>query len=109
MRRQIIAMTVAVLAATIGFAGQAGAETSSEWEMPNVRNMVLQQAIDAVYDVTGPVDLKFDLLDKVNGQDVLNLTNWEVCAQNPSAGAQISKKTMKVTFYAKRFNQTACV
>lgn len=113
MRKQLIAglaVTFGMLAATTGFAGPAVAAQDSDvvWEMPDVRGMVLQQAVNAVFDVTGPAELDLRLIDSRAGQQVINQTNWAVCAQSPGAGGTISQKTMRVVLYVKRFNQRYC-
>ncbi len=79
----------------------------AQWVMPNVRNMVLKQAVEAVQEATGP-GLKLRMVDLKNGQDVHNQTNWEVCAQRPSAGSPISQKSKRVNLYVKRFNHRGC-
>jgi len=111
MRKQIFAtvgITIGLIAGTAGFAVPAMAAPTTKWVMPNVRNLVLQKAIDAVLDVTGPVDLNITPVDLKNGQDVYNLTNWQVCSQSPRSGAEISQAKKAVTLYVKRFNQTGC-
>ena len=40
--------------------------------MPNVRNMVLSQALKAIRDVTGPAELDIRLFYRRNGQAVIN-------------------------------------
>ncbi|MGB2922040.1 MAG: hypothetical protein WA944_04495 [Mycobacterium sp.] len=117
MRKQIVgavALTCAMFAPTIGFAAPAMAvppvpqAPSEVWVMPNVRNMVLSQAVKAIREVTGPADIDLRVFDMKNGQQVINQSNWSVCAQGPSAGRQISQKTMRVILYVKRFNQSGC-
>lgn len=76
--------------------------------MPNVRNMVLSQAVKSVRDVTGSAEIDLRTIDLKNGQDVINQSNWAVCSQSPGPGRQISQKTMRVVLYVKRFNQTSC-
>ncbi len=99
-------MTLGILAATIGFAGPVSA-APAQWVMPNVRNMVLKQAIEAVQEATGP-GLKLRIVDRKNGQEVHNETNWEVCAHAPRPGQTISQKTKRVTLLVKRFNHRGC-
>ena len=99
-------MTLGILAATIGFAGPVSA-APAQWVMPNVRNMVLKQAVEAVQEATGP-GLKLRMVDLKNGQEVHNKTNWEVCAHSPRAGRTISQKTKRVSLYVKRFNHRGC-
>ena len=110
MRLRILAalsMTLGILAATIGFAGPVSA-APAKWVMPNVKNMVLKQALKAVREVTGPAELNLRLVDARNGQDVHNETNWQVCFQSPAAGKVISQKSKRVALYVKRFNQRSC-
>ncbi|WP_163888627.1 hypothetical protein [Mycolicibacterium hippocampi] len=111
-----LAVTCAMIAPAVGFAAPAIAARqaplpqapSEVWVMPNVRNMVLSQAVKAIREVTDPADIDLRVFDMKNGQEVINQTNWSVCAQGPSAGRQISQKTMRVILYVKRFNQRAC-
>lgn len=116
MRKQIfgaVALTCGMFAPTIGLAAQASAAPlpqapSSVMVMPNVRNMVLSQAVKSVRDVTGSAEIDLRMIDLKNGQDVINQSNWAVCSQSPGAGRQISQKTMRVVLYVKRFNQRTC-
>ena len=110
MRLRILAafsMTVAVLAATVGFAGPASAAPAS-WVMPDVRNMVVKRAIKSINEVTGSAELDIRLMDQKAGQEVTNQTNWAVCQQSPRAGQAISQKTKTVYLGVKRFNQQRC-
>ncbi|MGB0876728.1 MAG: hypothetical protein ACPGXI_06655 [Mycobacterium sp.] len=110
MRLRLVAafsMTLGILAATIGSAGPVSA-APAVWEMPNVRQTVLKAAIKAVKEVAGPAELKLRIVDLKNGQDVMNESNWLVCAQFPRPGETISQKTKRVSLYVKRFNQKRC-
>ena len=112
----VMAISCAIFAPTVGLAAPAMAAPvvvapqapSEVWVMPNVRNMVLSQAVKAVYDVTGPVEINLRMIDQRNGQEVINQSNWEVCAQAPSSGRTISQSTKRVNLYVKRFNQSGC-
>ncbi|WP_159232305.1 hypothetical protein [Mycolicibacterium vanbaalenii] len=112
----LVVATCSTFASAVGIAAPAVAvpeapmpqAPSEVWVMPNVRNMVLSQAMKAIRDVTGPAELNLSVLDRKNGQAVINQSNWEVCAQGPSAGNQISQKTKRVILYVKRFNQRTC-
>lgn len=113
MGRQLIAvlaMTFGMMAATTGFAGSAAAASDADvvWMMPDVRAMVLQQAVNAVFDATGPAELDLRFVDSRAGQQVINQTNWSVCAQSPGAGGTISQTSRRVILYVKRFNQRYC-
>ncbi|MCH9736477.1 MAG: PASTA domain-containing protein [Actinomycetia bacterium] len=100
-------MTLAVLAATIGFTGPASAAPVS-WVMPDVRQMVLRAAVKTVQESTGVSGLQFRYIDRRNGQDVHNEANWVVCYQSPTVGKKISQKSKRVNLYVKRFNQKSC-
>lgn len=110
MRLRIVtafSMTLGILAATIGFAGPASA-APAVWTMPNVTDLVLSKAVKAVEEVTGSAELNLRVIDRRNGQDVHNQTNWEVCYQTPRPGQPISQKSKRVALYVKRFNQKSC-
>lgn len=76
--------------------------------MPDVRSEKLSRAIDSVLSVTGDVDLDLRIQNRVSAQEVINYTNWEVCAQSPRGGSEISKKTKRVIFAVRRPNTRAC-
>lgn len=110
MRLRILAafsMTLGIVAATIGFAYPVSA-APEPWVMPNVRGMVLSQALKAVRGAAGGAELNFNVVDLKNGQDVHNETNWQVCSQSPREGRAISQKTKKVSLAVKRFNHKGC-
>lgn len=110
MRIRILAafsMTLGILAATIGCAGPVLAAPAS-WVMPDLRGIVLKQAIKDVREVAGGTQLDVRVTDLKNGQDVINHTNWEVCYTSPIRGRAISQKTKRVNLYVKRFNHTGC-
>ena len=71
--------------------------------MPNVKGEVLQTALNDIRAVTGDVELNINLIPDVN-QEVLNMTNWKVCAFSPRAGNEISQKTKRVNLALKRLN-----
>lgn len=100
-------MTLGMLAATIGFAGAASA-APTVWTMPDVKDLLLSQAVKAVEEATDSAELDLRLVDYVNGQDVYNETMWSVCSQNPAAGKAISQTRKLVFLYVKRFNQSGC-
>jgi len=100
-----IAMTLGILAATIGAAAPAAAVS---WTMPDVRGEVLKRAVKTVQETTGVEGLNFRFIDRRNGQDVHNRANWVVCYQVPLAGKKISQKTKRVSLYVKGFNQESC-
>lgn len=78
------------------------------WEMPDVRGEILQRAINSVLDVTGDVDLDLELRNRKNAQEVINYTNWEVCAQAPRGGQNISQKAKRVILVVRRPMTRGC-
>ena len=103
----VFSVTLTILAAAIGFAGPASAAPAS-WTMPDVRGQILNRAVKTVQETTGVPGLKFRYLDRRNGQDVHNESNWIVCAQSPGAGKTVPQKRKTVALYVKRFNQKSC-
>ncbi|MBX7435255.1 hypothetical protein JDV09_24605 [Mycobacterium sp. Y57] len=114
MRSQIIAATVTTMAVSAGMIGFAGPATAAQdgnagpWVMPDVRTETLSRAINSVLDVTGDVDLDLRILNRKNTQQVINYTNWEVCAQSPRGGSEISQKTMRVILAVRRPGTRGC-
>ncbi|MCG7580095.1 hypothetical protein [Mycolicibacterium sp. OfavD-34-C] len=114
MRKQL-KMALAALVAACGVVGVAAPAAAAQegnsgpWEMPNVRGEILQRAIKSVQDVAGDVELDLRILNRLNAQEVINYTNWEVCAHGPSAGSEISKKTKRVNLYVRRPNTRGCL
>lgn len=76
--------------------------------MPDVKEMLLKNAIDTVYSDTDEPNIDIQTVDHVNGQHQLNLTNWLVCSQYPAAGKEISPKNLTVILYVKRPNARKC-
>ena len=114
MRKQFaatVATTVAVSAGLFGFATPAAAAQEGNpgpWEMPDVRGETLQRAIDSVLSVTGDVDLDLDIRNRKDARQVINYTNWEVCAQAPRGGESISQKTKRVILVVRRPMTSGC-
>ena len=74
--------------------------------MPDVRGEVLANAVKDVQAVTGDVELDLRFLPRSVNQEVLNLTNWAVCATSPTRGADISQKSRRVLFSVRRLNES---
>ncbi|WP_418602668.1 hypothetical protein [Mycolicibacterium sp. SCSIO 43805] len=114
MRKQFVATLAAMMAASagmMGFAAPAAAAqegNSGPWEMPDVRGEILQRAIDSVLSVTGDVDLDLELRNRKDVREVINYTNWEVCAQAPRGGENISQKSKRVILVVRRPNSSGC-
>ena len=113
MRKQVKAALASVMVAggMIGLAAPAAAAqegNAGPWEMPDVRGEKLSRAISAVLDVTGDVDLDVQIRNRVDTQAVINYTAWEVCAQGPRAGTEISKEDKRVILAVRRPNTSGC-
>ncbi|BCI51747.1 hypothetical protein NIIDNTM18_10250 [Mycolicibacterium litorale] len=78
---------VTVLAA-IGLAGPAAAADS--WEMPDVEGAILQEAHDTILSTTGGAVVPQTSTADGTPYEQINLTNWVVCSQSPSAGGTIT-------------------
>lgn len=76
--------------------------------MPELRTMVLQRAVRTLHAATGNADLDLRFVNRKDVREVINQQNWEVCAQNPSAGKTISQKTKRVILYVKRPGSRGC-
>lgn len=76
-----------LIAGALGAAGPAAADT---WEMPDVEGAVLQSAWDAVVAATDGTLVPETSTAEGPPYEQINLTNWEVCAQSPSAGEEVS-------------------
>ena len=97
MRKQLKIALAAVMAAggmlTVAAPAAAAQEGNpGPWEMPDVRGEILQRAVDSVLDVTGHVDLDLEVRNRLSAQEVINYTNWEVCAQAPRGGQNNNSK-----------------
>ncbi|WP_425003624.1 hypothetical protein [Mycolicibacterium sp. S3B2] len=113
MRKQLKIALAAVTAAGGMLTAAAPAAAAQEgnpgpWEMPDVRGEILQRAVDSVLDVTGHVDLDLEVRNRLSAQEVINYTNWEVCAQAPRGGQNISQKAKRVILVVRRPNATGC-
>lgn len=113
MQKQLLGAmgaAISVLASTIVLAGPATAaqDGSTQWVMPAVKGSILQPALNAIYSVTGTQDIDLRIVNTSNNQQVINLTNWEVCSQSPAGGRTISPKSKRVTLYVRRPNTSGC-
>ena len=113
MRKQLKIALAAVMAAggmlTVAAPAAAAQEGNpGPWEMPDVRGEILQRAINSVLSVTGDVDLDLELRNRKDAREVINYTNWEVCAQAPRGGQNISQKAKRVILVVRRPNPSGC-
>ena len=113
MRKQLKIALAAVMAAggmlTVAAPAAAAQEGNpGPWEMPDVRGEILDRAIDSVLSVTGDVDLDLEIRNRKDVREVINYTNWEVCAQAPRGGQSISPKAKRVILVVRRPMTRGC-
>ncbi|WP_006244333.1 hypothetical protein [Mycolicibacterium tusciae] len=83
-------VTGLVVTAPSAVAQESGAAT---WEMPDVTDSMLQNAIDATVEAAGSEDaVRFSFGSSGPAEVVYNYTNWRVCGQSPAA-----EKAVKIT------------
>ena len=83
------AVSLLTAAATIGLASPASAQPS--WEMPDVEGELLQGAWDSVVSATDGALVPETAPASGPPYEQINLTYWEVCAQSPEAGDEVSQ------------------
>jgi hypothetical protein len=80
-------------------------EGPRRWTMPNLVGKNLQEAQDAIQELTGfeiPITTSHDASGA--GREQLLDRNWKVCSQNIAAGAEISS-TSRIDFGAVRTDE----
>lgn len=90
MKKRVTGLVGAALlvAGAVGLAGPAAAQDA--WAMPDVEGAILQEAHDTIVSTTeGALVPQTTAVDGTPYEQI-NLTNWVVCAQSPSAGGEIS-------------------
>lgn len=92
----------------VGAAGPVAAAPAPEWLMPDVKGMVLANAIDEVLTVTGGAELNIVTDDTKGTREQINMTYWVVCWQSPKAGVAISQKSKYVGLGVKRLSDENC-
>ncbi len=110
-RLKVSLATIIATGGMVGIAAPAAAAqegNSGPWEMPDVRGEKLQRGIDTIDDLVGDFDLRFDIRNRLSAQEVINYTNWEICAQAPGAGGEITQKTKRVILVVRRPNTSGC-
>lgn len=114
IRKHLAATLVAIMAISAGLIGSAAPAGAAQdgnpgpWEMPDVRGETLQRAINSVLSVTGDIDLDLEVRNRKDVRQVINYTNWEVCAQAPRGGQNISQKARRVILVVRRPNSSGC-
>lgn len=98
--------TFGVVAMAAGLAVPvAAAQEAETWTMPDLKEEILQNAVDSVIGDAGEGNVKFNLVDSTFNQVVYNYTNWVVCSQSPKADTEVTidpAKPRTVTLALKR-------
>lgn len=97
-----------LIGGSIGLAGPATAQKDPVWVMPDVRGAILSRAVKDVSAIAAPTELDFRFQDSKGVREVINLSNWTVCATSPSRGSRINPKTKRVIMAVKRSNDPTC-
>lgn len=69
------------------------AMAAPSWTMPSIKGMNLAAAAKAFEAATEGSGLVLTPVNRSGPGEVINYTNWTVCAQSPSAGKTLSKKS----------------
>jgi hypothetical protein len=103
---RVVAVAMASFGMALGVtAPVAAAQDAETWEMPGLRNELLQNAVDSVIATAGEDNITFNLYDKDMNQVIYNYTNWIVCGQSPAADKEVTinpAKPQRVTFALAR-------
>ena len=84
----VVGVATVLVATALAVAAPAAAQPS--WEMPDVEGEVLQDAWDEVVSTTDGAVVPETATAEGPPFEQFNLTNWEVCAQSPDEGDEIS-------------------
>jgi hypothetical protein len=80
---------------------------AATWEMPDVKDSMLQNAIDATVEAAGS-DVAITFGFDQPAQEVLNYTNWRVCYQYPEAGEAVTDTGQPPAVYFQVTRPGAC-
>lgn len=88
-----IAVGAVVFATTLSLTAPPAMAAPTTWEMPDVRGMNLAAAQDAFIEATEGSGLVLTPVNRSGPGEVINLTNWTVCAQSPKADGKLTAKS----------------
>lgn len=100
-----VAVAMAASGMALGMtAPVAAAQEGETWEMPDVKDAILQAAVDDVVSASGSADNVSFYYNMDINQVVYNLSGWRVCDQYPSAGStvKVGAKPRTITLRIKR-------
>jgi beta-lactam-binding protein with PASTA domain len=90
--RVMAAGAAAIVTSALVAAPVAGAQTTT-WEMPDIEGANLAAAVASFESATEGSGLKLNMVNRAGPSEVINLTNWTVCAQSPAAGSTLTAKS----------------
>ena len=76
--------------------------------MPNVKDMILSQAMDEIQAAAGPAEIEFETSDTKGRRKQYNMSNWSVCWQYPKAGVEVPQKNNWASLGVKRLTDNNC-
>ncbi|MFB1295275.1 hypothetical protein ACAG24_007165 [Mycobacterium sp. pW049] len=101
-----VAVAMAACGMALGITSPvAAAQEGETWEMPALKEELLQDAVDSVISTAGEENIRFNLYDRDMNQVIYNYTNWIVCAQYPAAAKEVTvnpEKRQTVTLALSR-------
>ena len=92
MKYRIAAGTV-VFATSLALSAPPAMAAPTTWEMPDIRGMNLAAAEKAFNAATEGSGLVLTPVNRSGPGEVINLTNWTVCAQSPKADGKLTAKS----------------
>jgi hypothetical protein len=93
--RVMAAGAAAIVMAAVAAAPVAGAQTTT-WEMPDLEDANLAAAVSSFSSATEGSGLTLRFANRSGPGEVINLTNWTVCAQSPAAGTTLTAKSRPI-------------
>lgn len=97
---RVVAVAMASCGMALGMtAPVAAAQDAETWEMPALREEVLQNAVDSILATAGEENVKFSIINQTANQVVYNYTNWLVCGQSPKADEAVEIDSKPKTIY----------
>lgn len=96
MKIRMAAAAAALALSAVAGAPNAAAQPTQTWEMPDFRGMNLAAAQAEFAGITEEGGPRLRYLNRSGPGEVINLTNWTVCAQSPSPGGTVRVKSTPI-------------
>ncbi|KUI33484.1 PASTA domain-containing protein [Mycobacterium sp. GA-2829] len=87
------AVGAVVFATSMALSAPPAMAAPSTWTMPDIRKMNLAAAQKAFEAATEGSGLTLTPVNRSGPGEVINYSNWTVCAQSPSAGSTLRAKS----------------